>query len=227
MTHLVHVDPLLFEPGDRLSLNEFLELWEKMPNLQFAELIDGVVHVPSPVSLDHARRHSQLDTLLGMYAMRTGACETTLTATWIMLENAPQPDVALQLLPEFGGKTSVRDKLAAGAPELIVEISYSSRSYDLGPKLALYQRAGVAEYVVALLKEQRIEWRVLEGGRYRMLDADPPGILKSIRFPGLWLNEPAFWRSDSRSMIATLEDGLRSEERKGHGCAPPDSKGTR
>ena len=54
MTHLVHINPLLFEPGDRLSLVEFLERWEQMPGLQFAELIDGVVHMPSPVSLSHA-----------------------------------------------------------------------------------------------------------------------------------------------------------------------------
>jgi hypothetical protein len=28
----------------------------------------------------------------------------------------------------------------------------------------------------------------------------------------LWLNEPAFWQGDAAGMMATLEDGLRSEK---------------
>jgi Uma2 family endonuclease len=129
-----------------------------------------------------------------------------------MLESAAQPDIALRLLPELGGRTTVSRGLASGAPELVVEISHSSRSFDLGPKLALYQRAGVTEYVVALLEEHRVEWRILESNMYRLLEADSGGVLKSVQFPGLWLNEPAFWGGDADEMLATLEEGLRSEE---------------
>jgi Uma2 family endonuclease len=212
MTYLVQVNPLLFEPGDRLSLDEFLERWEQMPELKFAELIDGVVHMPSPVSIDHGRRDSQLHNLLGSYAIRTGVCETISNATWLMVGSAPQPDIALRLLSEFGGRTTVSGGLASGAPELVVEVSHSSRSFDLGPKLALYQRAGVTEYVVALLEEQRVEWRILEGASYRLFEADSSGVLKSVQFAGLWLNEPAFWQGDAAGMMATLEDGLRCRE---------------
>ena len=47
--------PLLPPPlrdGDRLTSDEFMRRWEAMPNLKFAELIDGIVYMPSPVSLD-------------------------------------------------------------------------------------------------------------------------------------------------------------------------------
>jgi Uma2 family endonuclease len=206
------VNPLLFEPGDRLSLNEFLERWEKMPDLKFAELIDGIVHMPSPVSYEHGRRDSQLHLLLATYAMRTGVCEAISNATWLMLESAPQPDIALRMLPEFGGKSKVSGRLATGPPELVVEISHSSRSFDLGPKATLYQRAGVMEYLVVLLEEQRLEWRVLDGHSYRPIHANPSGVYGSIEFPGLWLNEPAFWEGDATAMIASLDVGLRSEE---------------
>jgi len=212
MTHLVQVNPLLFEPGDRLSLHEFLERWEKMPELKFAELIDGTVHMPSPVSYEHGRRDSQLHLLLATYAMRTAICEAIANATWLILGNAPQPDIALRRLPEFGGKSRVSDRLVTGPPELVVEISHSSRSFDLGPKSSLYQRAGVMEYLVVLLEEQRLDWRVLDGGSYRPMHANAFGVFESIGFPGLWLNEPAFWKGDAAGMIATLEDGLRSEE---------------
>jgi hypothetical protein len=39
--------------GERLTREEFLRRWEELPDLKNAELIDGVVHVPSPVSRDH------------------------------------------------------------------------------------------------------------------------------------------------------------------------------
>jgi Uma2 family endonuclease len=41
--------------GERLTVEEFLRRWEDLPELKNAELIDGVVYVPSPVSLDHGR----------------------------------------------------------------------------------------------------------------------------------------------------------------------------
>lgn len=214
MTNLTHVNPLLFEPGDRLSVNEFLARWERMPGLKFAELIDGVVYMPSPLSYDHGRRDSLVQLVLGLYAGKTGVCEVVSNATWLMLESAPQPDAALRLLPQFGGRTTVSGKLASGAPELVMEVAYSSRSLDLGPKLALYQRAGVQEYGAVLLDEQRIEWRALESGSYRLIAADRAGVLKSVVFPGLWLDESAFWAADFARLVQTLEAGLGCEECK-------------
>jgi Uma2 family endonuclease len=209
-SHLINIRPLLFEPGDRLSREEFLELWEQMPDLKKAELIDGVVYMPSPVSFSHGSFDSQVHALLGYYAFRTPGCKCLDDATWMMLESAPQPDTALFILPEYGGRT-VRDKYAEGAPDLVVEVSRSSRSYDLGPKLALYQRAGVTEYVCALVKEERIEWRVLVEGSYRLMETDANGVFRSKVFPGLWVDSAAFWREDGSGLLATLDEGLRSE----------------
>ena len=48
----VQHEPLLFK-GQRLSRDEFLRRWEGLPNVKYAELIRGVVHMPSPVSLPH------------------------------------------------------------------------------------------------------------------------------------------------------------------------------
>ncbi len=212
MTNPIQMNPLLFEAGDRLSLDEFLELWEQMPGLKFAELIDGVVYMPSPVSYQHGMRDMQLHVLLGTYGMRTGMCEAIANATWLMLGSAPQPDIALRLLPEFGGKSRISGKLLTGPAELAAEVSHASRSFDLRPKLDLYRKTGVTEYLVVLLDEQRLEWRVLEGQSYRPIHSNASGVLKSIVFPGLWINEPAYWENDAGAMITTLEDGLQSDE---------------
>jgi hypothetical protein len=212
MTHLIPLSPLAFEPGDRMTRDEFLELWEKMPGLKFAELIDGVVYMPSPLSTAHSSLDSDFHFVLRFYAFHTPGCECLPNATWMMLESAPQPDIALRIRPEYGGRTTMSGPYAAGAPELAVEISKTSRSYDLGPKLALYQRAGVPEYAAAIIADQRIEWRVLEQGSYRLLSPPADGIYRSRIFPGLWLDSSAFWRRDTTALIETLQQGLHSEE---------------
>ena len=54
------------EPGDRLSRAEFERRYDAMPNLKKAELIEGVVYMPSPVRVRrHGRPHFHLITWLG------------------------------------------------------------------------------------------------------------------------------------------------------------------
>jgi uncharacterized protein YktB (UPF0637 family) len=53
-------EPLL-EAGDRLSRDEFERRYERMPHLKKAELIEGIVYLPSPVRVKkHAQPHSQM-----------------------------------------------------------------------------------------------------------------------------------------------------------------------
>ena len=48
--------------GQRLDVQEFLRRWEAMPELKFAELIDGVVYMPSPQTrLPRGRNYSLLN----------------------------------------------------------------------------------------------------------------------------------------------------------------------
>lgn len=212
LQHLLSIEPLLLAPGDRMSREEFLRRWEQMPGLKFAELIGGVVYMPSPVSLPHADFDSLLNGLLFTYAARVPRSQPLVNATWLMAkDSAPQPDVSLRWVKEAGGRSWVEGTLAAGAPELAIEICASSRSYDLGPKLALYQSAGVQEYLAALIEERRIEWRYLDHGRYRLLKLHKDGTLRSRVFPGLWLDAAAFWKGDRAAMLAALEKGLAAQ----------------
>lgn len=202
----------LLAPGDRMGLEEFLERWEQSPELKFAELIDGVVYMPSPLSVPHSRFDGRAHSLLGYYGLRSGVCEIFPNATWILRGSAPQPDLAVALSPEYGGKMEAAPRdLATGLPELVVEVCRSSRSYDLGPKLALYQRGGVPEYLAILVEERRFEWRILDQGHYRLMEASD-GIFRSRILPGLWIDEPAFWRADGSRLLAVVDQGLTSPE---------------
>lgn len=52
---------LLLENGDRLSRHEFERRYTAMPDLKKAELIEGVVYVPSPVRYkSHGKPHAAI-----------------------------------------------------------------------------------------------------------------------------------------------------------------------
>ena len=133
--------------GLSMSREEFLRTWENTPELRQAEFIDGIVHVPPPVPPANAEFDFLIHHWLAAYCDYDRRCKGGANATWLMLESAPQPDSHLRLLPEFGGQSKEQQGKFIGAPELAVEICETSREVDFGPKLALYQRAGVREYI--------------------------------------------------------------------------------
>ena len=212
MTHPTFIYPQLLRVGDRMAREEFLQRWNHMPELKCAELIDGIVYMPSPVSKEHMRWDARINSLCGFYSLRTPGTEAGANGTWLMPSGAaPQPDFSLYIRPDYGGRSAEHDGLALGAPEFVAEICHSSRAYDLGPKLSLYQSAGVNEYLAVLIEERRFEWRYLVDGSYKFL-SPTDGIYRSRILPGLWIAETAFWNEDSKALLQTLEDGLASQE---------------
>ena len=200
--------------GERMSVEEFLCRWEELPDLKNAELIDGVVYVPSPVSLEHGRRDTLIISWLAHYAYATPGCQCANNSTWLMLDSAPQPDAFLRILPAYGGQSRDGKLYCTGAPELAIEICLTSTEVDFGPKLALYQRAGVREYVTIEIFGKRIVWRMLEGATYVPQKLPPDDVLRSQVFPGLWLDIAAFWADDGGRMLETLNEGLAQEEHR-------------
>jgi Uma2 family endonuclease len=198
--------------GDRLTSAEFLRRWDAMPELKHAELIDGVVFMSSPVSLSHGNQQVNLSFWLRLYTEQTPGCSADGDATWIMgPKNVPQPDISLRILPEYGGQSTVDRKYGGGAPELIVEVTGSSSSRDLGVKLDLYRRVGVREYITVLLPVSQVIWRQLVRGRYKEIAPEEDGLLHSRVFPGLWLDPAAVW-DPKRSLRTAVEKGMRSPE---------------
>ena len=200
--------------GDHLARDEFERRYEAMPGVKKAELIEGVVYMPSPVSAEeHGEPHFDCITWLGVYRAHTppirGGDNSTLR---LDLDNEPQPDGYLRLLPECGGQAKVIEGYVTGAPELIVEVAASSASYDLHEKLHAYRRNGVREYIVWRVWDAAIDWLVLRGGRYEPLPLSD-GIFKSEVFPGLWLDPAAALSGDMARVLAVLQQGLASPER--------------
>ena len=155
--------------GDRLARSEFERRYALRPDLEKAELIEGIVRMPSPVSLAHSGPHAMIQGVLLVYSAFTPGvrCEDNATVR-LDPDNEPQPDVLLRIEPDAGGQSRVSgDDYVEGAPELVVEIAASSASIDLHDKLRAYRRNGVREYVVWPTQERRIDWFELVDGDYR------------------------------------------------------------
>ena len=198
--------------GDKLTRDEFLRRWEAMPDVKRAELIGGVVYMPSPVSIEHGDMEHHVGFWLGQYVLSTPGCKAGANSTWLMLEDAPQPDLSLRILPEHGGQSRVKGKFGSGGPELVAEVCLSTTAYDLHQKLELYVAAGVQEYVAVLLREREIRWHRRIGGTYELLPESAEGLIQSVVFPGLWLNVPALLNENMASVLKSLSLGIQSAE---------------
>lgn len=194
------------ENGECLHSREFLRRYDRMPHVKKAELIEGVVYMGSPVSVDHGKPDAIVQTWLGTYASRHPEVELFANTTVILdAENTVQPDALLRRLPEHGGSTRVNeDGYLTGPPELIVEIAVSSASIDLRDKRRAYCRNGVREYVVWVVTEQRVEWFILEDDEYVPQQPDAQGLFHSRVFPGLRLPVADLLACDSAKVLAAL-----------------------
>lgn len=200
--------------GERLDQPTFHERYAAMPPGTRAELVGGIVYMPSPLNFS---RHSSPDDALGYWmahykrftpGVRGGPNATVKLGDY----GEPQPD-RLLLIPEGrGGRSRLVGGYIVGAPELVAEVALTTRSFDLGPKKADYERAGVLEYLVFGVGHDEIRWFVRRDGRFDDLLPDEAGIFRSEVFPGLWLDPAALFAEDLDGLIATLERGLATPE---------------
>jgi hypothetical protein len=203
------------ESGDRLTRAEFERRYQAMPEQKKAELIEGVVYLSSPVRLSqHASPTVDLVTWLGVYKTYTSGTQAGDNGTVRLdLDNEPQPDAFLRILPELGGQSGTsEDGYVVGGPELVAEVAASSASIDLHAKMNVYRRNAVREYIVWRVLDSELDWFIRREERYQRLSPDPSGLYRSEQFPGLWLDAQALLSGDMARVLAVLQQGIQSPE---------------
>ena len=172
--------------NDLLSVDEFYRL---VPDGQKADLIDGVIYMASPDSL----RANDL-TLFISCLLRTfleareidGRVFVSRYACHLGEFSAPEPDVGYVCpervgLMEHGG--------LRGRPDIAVEIvSRESRQRDYNDKRRLYEEAGIPEYWIVDPVQKRMEFLVLEEGRYQIAPLEANRIFRSRSLDGFWID---------------------------------------
>jgi Uma2 family endonuclease len=208
--NVVVIPPL--RNGDHLTREEFHRRYEAMPQLKKAELINGVVYMPSPVSIEnHAEQTAHFITWGGVYVANTPGLRVANDATVRLdMANEPQPDVLLMIKPERGGRATIAEGYVTGGPELAIEVAASSVSIDRNAKFNAYRSNGVCEYILWRVEDQQIDWFVLRHGTYVPMPTPQDGIQRSEVFPGLWLAVDAMLRLELLTVLNVLQRGLVS-----------------
>jgi len=172
--------------NDLISVDDFYAL---VPDGRKADLIDGVIYMASPDS----RRANDLTGFV--YRLFEGFVEArdiggkvffSRFACRISEFNAPEPDVGY-VRPERADL--VEDGGLRGAPDIAVEIvSRESRRRDYEDKRGLYEESGVAEYWIIDPIQQRVEFLVLQEGRYRLAPLEQNRLFRSRALSGFWID---------------------------------------
>jgi Uma2 family endonuclease len=203
------------ESGDHLTRQEFERRYHAMRHLKKAELIEGVVYVPSPLRFEpHARPHGHLITWLGVYEASTAAVKLGDNPTVRLdLDNEPQPDAVLLIDEAAGGQSRLsEDGYIEGPPELVAEVAASSVANDLYDKKTVYRRNGVKEYIVWQVLDQKLDWFVLQDGEYVVQEPDKAGVIRSEIFPGLWLAVESLLDGNMVRVLAVVQEGVNSPD---------------
>ena len=202
--------PVPLENGDRLARCEFERRYLARPDIHKAELIEGVVHVASPVrATSHGRPSASVAGWLYVYSAATPHVSVLDNATVRLdRDNEPQPDALLRIDAAVGGQSSLSaDDYVEGAPELVVEVAASSAAYDLHDKLRVYRRSGVLEYVVWRVYDKAVDWFVLVDDEFQPL-TPTAGVYERPTFPGLRLAVDALLANDGTGVLAELRKGI-------------------
>jgi Uma2 family endonuclease len=203
-----HVDASVsLENGDHLTRDEFHRRYCLRPDIKKAELINGVVYVPSPVRVDrHGQPHFIVVAWLGMYVGMTPGVRPGADNATVLLEEGEhevQPDAFLWRPEPNGPRVNERGYME-GAPQLIVEVAASSAAYDLHEKKEAYRSNGVAEYVVWRVNDTAVDWFRLIDGQYVTVAPNADGVVESEQFPGLRLHVRSLLAGDLPSLLAHM-----------------------
>jgi hypothetical protein len=198
-----------------LTREEFERRYEAMPQVKKAELIEGVVYMPSPVRfLQHGSPNAVLIWWLTHYWVFTpGVRVGDNTTVRLDLDNEPQPDALMIRETSHGGRVVIGPRgYIENAPELVGEVAASSASFDLHTKLRVYRRNRVQEYVVWRVEDEAVDWFILRQDDYARLPLSPMGFYQSDVFPGLWLDPAALVRGELPTVLNVLQQGIASPE---------------
>jgi Uma2 family endonuclease len=191
----------------RYTFDDFLLLVNED---QKADLLDGVIYMASPESIDDNKLGGWLYSLMSLYVeqLDLGEVYYTKIAFRITQKRGPEPDVA------FVAKRRlhlVKKGFVKGPPDIAVEIvSPDSVVRDYEIKRGIYERAGVREYWIIDPDDNRATFLRRQRGKFREVELDGT-VFHSRALPGFKID--ARWLLTKRrpSALAVLQDLLAQQ----------------
>jgi len=174
---------------------------------QKGDLIDGVIYMASPESLEANDLFGWLYTIMRYYVRKRklGAVFGSRVACRLDDTNAPEPDI---LYVAQKNKERLHSGGVEGPPDLAIEIvSPESVERDYDKKRRQYQRFKIPEYWIIDEHERKVTLLRLDGrGKYREI-APRKRIFHSQALEGFWLDPEWLWQDplpDELEVMARL-----------------------
>jgi hypothetical protein len=96
-----------------------------------------------------------------------------------------------------------------GPPNFVLDVFVPGDLAEYERRRGLFERAGVIEYVAVEDEHSPVlHWNRLENGRFRTVEPDPAGLIRSQALPGLWIPMQALANRDWWAILASIEYGV-------------------
>ncbi|HMC01530.1 MAG TPA: Uma2 family endonuclease [Flavobacteriaceae bacterium] len=105
-----------------------------------------------------------------------------------------------------------------GPPNFVMDIHTDLNSDFIKERKALYESAGVQEYLIVHENLEFVQWNRLEKSKlfgkkkFQEIQPDENGIIKSSSLPGLWIPIEAMKKRNNWLVMASIEHGLTRRE---------------
>ena len=153
--------PVALRKGTRYTYQDYLT-W---PDEERWELIEGIAYDMSPApSVSHQRIVWNIVVSISNHLGTHEKCRGFSAPTDVVLDehNVVQPDVFVVC-----DSAKVGEQAITGAPDLVIEVvSPATEVKDRREKKAVYEKFGVAEYILVFPEREYVERYLLEEGKY-------------------------------------------------------------
>jgi len=168
------------------------------------ELLDGVLTIHSPASLEHELIFKFLLTLLDLYIQekKLGLVVGSRFTMKLSSKWAPEPDIMYIAASDI--KDKLKETYLDGPATVIFEIlSQSTREDDLNKKLPKYLASGVKEVWIIdpLEKHLTIYWKEANSNTYKEIEWAISKFIPGFRIKVDWL-----WKTKSISVIEKFRE---------------------
>ncbi len=192
-------------PKPRLMSEEEFEAWGDEDVK--AEFVDGEVIVIAPESVGQCFNETEFGTLLNLFVKKNELGFVMSTGNLpVRLRKGLRrcPDV---MFIQKSRANIIRKTHIEGAPDFALEfVSPDSVIRDWHEKYVGYETAGVREYWIVDLTQQRMAAYALGGDRRYQIIAPQDGKVLSRVLPGFWFKAEWFWQEPSFDVYAVAKE---------------------
>jgi len=190
----------------RTGPHRFQDFLDLISEDQKADLIDGVIYMASPESVDHNEIIWWLGTVLGQYLeeRRLGRLTVNKVAFRLSDMTAPEPDLGIMLGDRVKLPTG---SYINGPPDVAVEVvSPDSVDRDYEDKRIRYEEVGVKEYWILDPDESRATFLARNEASERFEEVHLDGtVFRSLAIKGFWLDLSWLWAQPRPGTLSIVE----------------------